>query len=849
MNILAKQAWLGGVAFWAILLVVSTGCAGSDGGKLITLNDRQYFEAPGFKFLLFHNNYQEGFFGGLEMIESGDRVLAAGDLMLRRKGELDHISNPGPGSLYSALRRTADLEHATATVFAETRNLHSSYRLVSRTDGSRILITLELDHPVDWRQVDRAGFRIYLDPSIYCSRSYIAAQTSGIFPRDYLGTSVLVESADRLRIAPDDPAHSFTITRRGGPLELVDDRRYTRESWFYIAAPFEKGSLETQINVEITPNIDPGWRRQPVIGVSQAGYHPRQPKVAVLQLDPHDQLTDPLKLYRLEVEADKTLVKSGIPKAWGRRLGEQYATFDFTDISQPGMYFLEFRGHSIGPFRIGTDVYDRLWEPTLEYFLPVQMCHAAVREGERTWHGACHLDDAQQAPENTNYILGFHQGKLETKYASGEHIPGLDWGGWHDAGDQELPAGSIAETTLELALAQEEFRPEIDRTTVQRPERLVLLHTPDGQPDLLQQVEVGVEGLLASYRVAGFVFPGIIETNWSAYSQAGDPVNITDGRVYDPGLGPGQTSCNRSGTPDDRWVFTNRSTGLEYEAAQALAAASRVLREYKRSLADECLSASGNIWTYEQTHPPVYTPGSYVPADSGYRREEILATAELLLTTGEARYRERLLGLFPQVHALSAAQFGHGPGWTLVRLLPVLQDAEFRSTIINHAKLWNQMEAEMEASNPYKVSSMRGVGIPQWKLESSATEDSDAVWGSGWSLLMDGMHEYYFMKYLPGDFNADSLLSSLNYVLGVHPASNEPYVAGIGYSPNLITYALNRDDWSYIPGGVVSGATLIKPDYWEFKHTPYLWYEREIVIGGAANFIFDALAAKKILGN
>ena len=56
------------------------------------------------------------------------------------------------------------------------------------------------------------------------------------------------------------------------------------------------------------------------------------------------------------------------------------------------------------------------------------MCHVAVKEGTRTWHGACHLDDARQAPANRVWIDGYQQGEHETKYADNEHIPGLDWG-------------------------------------------------------------------------------------------------------------------------------------------------------------------------------------------------------------------------------------------------------------------------------------------------------------------------------------------------------------------------------------------------------------------------------------
>ena len=36
----------------------------------IILNKQEYFSAPGFSFLLFHNNYQVGFQGGLQMMNS-----------------------------------------------------------------------------------------------------------------------------------------------------------------------------------------------------------------------------------------------------------------------------------------------------------------------------------------------------------------------------------------------------------------------------------------------------------------------------------------------------------------------------------------------------------------------------------------------------------------------------------------------------------------------------------------------------------------------------------------------------------------------------------------------------------
>jgi hypothetical protein len=86
----------------------------------------------------------------------------------------------------------------------------------------------------------------------------------------------------------------------------------------------------------------------------------------------------------------------------------------------------------------------------------------------------------------------------------------------------------------------------------------------------------------------------------------------------------------------------------------------------------------------------------------------------------------------------------------------------------------------------------------------------------------------------------------VDFVLGAHPANNRSYVSGVGVESPLIAYGFNRADWSHIPGGVISGASLVKPDYMELKQFPFLWYQTEYVIGGAATYIFDVLAAHQL---
>ena len=814
-------------------------CLANDG---IVLNEQEYFSGPGFSFLLFHNNYQVGYQGGLQMILNDERVLDSGDLFVAPK-------HGQRGPELQVLRREVDRAQGLATVFGRIQGWDSGYQLMVRTDGQGIFITLKLDRPLDWSKVERAGFKISLYPGTYYSKSYQGDGGGGVFPQQYNGKGVLYGPAKMVNVAQEDSLHNFTISRQDGVLRLVDTRDGNTQGWFMFEAAFEPGSQATELGLTITPKLTPGWRRTPVVGISQVGYLPHQPKRAILELDPRDSSSEPVNLYQLQATGEKKLVKSEAPKAWGKFLRYQYVTFDFSDVQQPGIYLLEFRGQEAGPFQIADQVSDEAWQPTLEYFLPVQMCHVAVKEGTRTWHGACHLDDALQAPANRVWIDGYRQGEHETKYADNEHIPGLDWGGWHDAGDHDLPAGSFASTVLPLALAQEEFHPSLDETTIHRPEREVLLQQPDGKQDMLQQIEYGVEGMLASYRIAGHIFPGIIESTTHAYSHLGDPVNITDNHIYDAKLKTNEVQGNHSGKFDDRWVFTNRNTGLQYNVAQALAAASRVMRGYNDKLADESLRTAEELWQYEQTHPPVFTPNSYVPPrDDGFHSYELAATAELLITTGEAKYRDRIVALVPVLKGGSGEQFGTGPGWVLARALPKLEGTECKSVLRALAEKWKTVADQRTAANPWGVQYPPEILHPDYKLEARTGIHSSFVWGEGWNLQEDALRQYYLHKAFPDLFGKELIFSTVDFVLGTHPANNRSYVSGVGAVSPLIAYGYNRADWSHIPGGVISGASLVKPDYMELRDFPFLWYQTEYVLSGAATYIFDVLAARKLAG-
>ena len=152
-----------------------------------------------------------------------------------------------------------------------------------------------------------------------------------------------------------------------------------------------------------------------MIQVSQVGYHPAQPKQAIIEFDARDTQRENVQLQRIGLAGQAKTVIDRKPEEWGRFLRYQYARLDFSDVKEPGRLRRQvWRPGVSNPFRINADVFAReVWQPTLEYFLPAQMCHMKVLEKYRLWHGACHLDDARMAPVESQPLRRLPAGPVD----------------------------------------------------------------------------------------------------------------------------------------------------------------------------------------------------------------------------------------------------------------------------------------------------------------------------------------------------------------------------------------------------------------------------------------------------
>ncbi len=820
-----------------MLVLLSLSCtSGFRGKNQLTVNDRNYFELPGLNVMVFEDIYPEGHQGGVGIIQHGVRVATNGDLRLESTpGQWQPIPKVGKRTVNKdANLISVNLWYPDSGLHRKGYNpiiypdLRFTYTVNVKGEGDAFVITVDLDEPLPAGWYGKVGFNIELYPASLFGKTWIMDGRNGIFPRQANGPVSLDEEMEnqavpmatgrKLVMAPESDEQRITFESATSDLQLIDGRIRHTNGWFVIRSLIPQGGVREAIKWTVRANVIPGWKSKPVIHISQVGYHPSQPKIAMIELDGAEKSVKNASLVRILDSGKQELITSSKPAGWGKFLRYNYLNFDFSDVKQEGIYLVQYDGVNSNPFIISPDVYKRhVWQPTLEYFLPVQMCHMRVNDAYKVWHGVCHLDDALMAPVDFILFDGYKQGPSTlTRFRPGEHVAGLDAGGWHDAGDDDLRIESQAGTVQLLALAWEEFRPDYDATTIDQRRHQVDIHKPDGKPDILQQIEHGALTMLGGYENLGRVYRGIISPTIPQYTMVGDVSNQTNNLVYHAGMKYDGTLATAGGLKDDRMVFTEEHAGHVFSAIQGLAAAARVLKEYDGNLSARCLKAAEGLWK---------NPG---PVRNWDLNDQICAASELLVTTQGENYRNFLLQM-----ADSVSRHISSVGWVVVRTIPLIADENYRSAIGKALTGLSNQIVEQGKETPF--------GVPYRPY----------IWGAGWNIQEFGVHQYYLSKHFPDLFSLDYMFNALNFVLGAHPGENTAsFASGVGSRSMTIAYGYNRADWFYIPGGVVSGTALIRPDFAEMKDFPFLWQQAEYVIGGGEmNYMFLVLAADKVTSN
>ena len=822
------------------------------------LNESGYFNCKGVDAMSFNDYYPEGHQGGIAIIMHGKRVATNGDLRFEpTPGQWQPVpkklgSEVRDGGIVTSLAYPDSSRHLTGFNAQIYPDAHINYTVSLTPKGKGFEVVVDLDSPIPEEFIGKAGFNLELFPGELFGKPWIMDSSTGIFPQQPNGPLQTSESytehawgytpdgltidfnkinalsdyspftADQIvsepyavgqvfTCRPDDPYSRFTVKSETTPLKLYDGRVNHNNGWFVLRSEIPSGATKGAVKWYIEPNVVEDWMYKPVVQVSQVGYLCNQEKVAVIETDKRDATCGEVRVMKITEEGEKQVAT--VPaKPWdGKFLRYNYLHADFSSVTEPGVYTLRYGDSKSTIFRIDDDVYDRgVWQPVIEYFLPVQMCHMRVAEKYRVWHDRCHMDDGELAEEGL-YLDGYSQKPgIETKVKVGETVKGANVGGWHDAGDFDLRIESQIGESYILSMAYEFFRPDIDVTAIDQAAHNVEIHQPDGVNDILQQIEHGALTVVNNYLALGRVYRGIICHTARQYAMLGDASAMTDGIP---------------GNEDDRWVFTENNPHRDLSTSYQLAGTARVLKGYNDTLAAHCLAIARELFANTDL-PVVDTPYGKMGGPAG----KIPAAVELYLTTGEKEYFDFIISNWDSV-----VKGVFRDGWCTAR---------FAKQLEGNKKYKKQVAAYKEALLAY-----RGI------LEKQTTENPYGVpyhpdiWGAGWNIQSFGYSHFFLVDAYPDIFDASPVFNATHFVLGRHPGLNQQsFASGVGSQSATVGYGLNRADWSYIPGGVVSGTAIIRPDFPELLVWPFLWQQVEYVLGGgSSHYMFLVLASQHLL--
>ncbi len=717
-------------------------------------------------------------------------------------------------------------------------------RVVVEPKGKAVEISVWLDKPVPEVLAGEAGFNLEFLPSQYWNKAYLVDGKPNRFPRYAVSDTKVRPNAEKVRqfkgyrtyddrgtgefieplplsegheflLAPDDPQRMVKVTSES-EIKLYDGRMLAQNGWYVLRTVLPAGKTGKVVTWTVEPNAVPGWIREPNVGFSQMGYVPDQPKVAVIELDKKDKVQAKASVWKVAADGSAKEAFSGPVKVWGEYYKYNYAKFDFSALKEPGVYFLKYGDVQTGNFIIDPSVYDKITVATSDVWIPVHMNHMAVHEAYRLWHGEPFKEGYLQAPPSTDHFDLHWQGPTtDTKYKALELIPGLNVGGYFDAGDFDIETGSNISVVMNLITLWEQFKSQRDETFISEEQRYVELHRPDGVPDVLQYIEHGVLNLVAQAEQIGHMAQTLSNSVLDNYHHLGDASGITDGLHYDPRLKPYQKSADgkSSGTPDDMWAFTSRNPGLDLQAATMFAAASRVLADRNPDLARRALKQSIRLDEEATKLMAADTTSRFRRRNQG---NSFSTALQLYVSTKDPKYLEQFTaGVWPALERMPMGAIG-----AALDAIPYLDD-DYKEKLRPYVEKYRDYILSLEEQNPYGVP----IGLGNWAGGGQVT---------GFGTTVCNAHRHF-----PDIVGKEHIYKAPAWLFGCHPYHNYSWVAAVGAArPKQVFYGNNRADFSFIPGNMAPGLLFRQPDHFEnYDDWPFLWGQNEGTIAGNVGYL------------
>ena len=399
------------------------------------------------------------------------------------------------------------------------------------------------------------------------------------------------------------------------------------------------------------------------VRVNQAGYRPRDPKIAVAlsraPLPSRFSVAD-AATRRIVFRGDARAIAGG----WGELA--YHAELDFSALQDSGRYLIRI-GESTSPAVNVTPAAYRAIPARLLEFMRQQRC------GTNPWLGVmCHQRDGRTA-----------YGPLPP----GTQIDAT--GGWHDAGDQLKYLLTSSNATAQLLLAAQ---------------------LGDRSPELEDEARWGIDWMLKLHPSPDQLYHQVADDR----DHAGWRLPQDDRADYGWGPGGARVVYFADGKPQGLRAFKSESTGVanlagRYAAAMALG--------YQLWKDDRLLAAGREVYALGKAHEGVQQGNSY---GAPYRYEETTWTddmewgaAELFRATRERAYLDdakRYAAMAAAESWMGRERANHYQYYPFMNLghfrLHDLVDAQDRRTLAGYYAEGLERARRAAAANPY------GVGVP-----------------------------------------------------------------------------------------------------------------------------------------
>ena len=509
--------------------------------------------------------------------------------------------------------------------------------------------------------------------------------------------------------------------------------------------------------------------RSPAIVLNQVGYLPEWPKQALL-LNDAAKPGQPVSVVSLDSqETVATLMPQ--PARYDDESKSFLQELDFSDVIQPGHYELRHGELRSAPFQVGEDLYEKPMLTLLRSFY-LQRCGVAVDDPiTGLYHPPCHIHDGKLAHDDSQFE---RQGKLKANsklQKAGAEIAGA--GGWHDAGDY---GKYVATTTVTISRLLNLYEQQPQRFT---DGQLAIPESGSGQPDLLDEMRVGLDWLMRMQRADGAVYRKLSGGGWPH---------------------------NKGPFEDDqtRYVY-GISTPETGKFAATLAQAARIYQPGQPKLAQQYREAALLAWRFLEQEPEMRVDwlegddaGSGKYLSSEIDREAALkvdvddrlwAAVELYITTGESRFGTYLEQHFEQVNY----DLFEWKNPTSLALVDYLQQERQPGNESLRKNIRSQVIKRADGL-------LRAVDRHGYDLANQRF-----IWGSNKMTAEEGITLALAYQLTGKEAYRNGAIAQLDFLLGRNPF-NLSFVSGVGDRPvKRVNHLFARAKNLYIPGLLVGG--------------------------------------------